>query len=181
MKLFAGVLALVMAVPGLANAAGNVSGTYALQLSETCQSIENEIFKPSTQIQTIDEGNFTRTIGFMTLTPTKAGGLTGTVSANFTQAKGTLTILGLPGPPASPHVPDVQIGSTTKTGTYSVTVPAGATAGAFKIKFGSDAQNGFTAYFSQLVGGAYTHVDFINTESNNETAASCAQSGTLQR
>ena len=67
--------------------------------------------------------------------------------------------------------------STTKTGTYSVTVPAGATAGTFK----GDTLNTFTAYFSQLSAGAYLHADILNAESNNETAPSCAQSGTLQR
>jgi hypothetical protein len=182
MKLFAGLAALVLAVPGLAHAAGNVSGTYALRLDEICQSVENEIFKPSTQIQTIDEGNFTRTIGLITFTPTTAGGTSGTVSANFTQGKGTLTILGLPGPPPQPHVPDVQMGSTTKTGTYSVTIPAGTKPGTFKITFKGDTLNTFTAYFSQLSGAAYAHVDFLNTESNDDgEAPSCVQSGTLQK
>jgi len=181
MKLFAGLAALVLAVPGLAHAA-NVSGTYAIHLDEVCQSIENEIFKPSTQIQTIDEGHISRTIGLMTFTPTTAGGTSGAVSASFTQAKGTLTILGLPGPPASPHVPDVQMGSTTRTGTYSLTVPTGTKPGTFKVTFKGDTVTTFTAYFSQLNGATYSHVDFINAEGNMEgEAPSCVQSGTLQK
>jgi len=182
MKLFAGLAAVALAVPGLAHAAGNLSGTYALHLDEICQSIENELFNPKTQIQTIDEGQFTRTIGLITFTPAKAGGLTGTVSANFTQAKGTLTILGLPGPPASPHVPDVQMGNAARTGTYAITVPAGATPGTFKITFKGDTLNSFTAYFSQLAAGAYGHVDFMTIEGNMDgEAPSCVQSGSLQK
>ena len=108
--------------------------------------------------------------------------MSGAVSANFTQAKGTLTILGLPGPPASPHVPDVQIGATTRTGTYSITVPAAAAPGTFKITFKGDTLNSFTAYFSQLSGAAFNHVDFMNIEGNKDgEAPSCVQSGTLQR
>jgi hypothetical protein len=182
MKLFAGLTAMVLAIPGLAHAAGNISGTYAIQLNETCQSIENEVFKPSTQIQTIDEGLVTRTIGLMTFKPTTAGGSSGAVSTSFTQAKGTLTILGLPGPPASPHVPDVHMGTTTKTGTYSMTVQTGTTPGSFIVTFKSDPANNFTVYFSQLSGGVYNHLDFIGIEGNMDgEAPSCVQSGTLQR
>src|SRR4051812_7116205 len=182
MKLIAGLAAMALAVPGLAHAAGNITGTYALRLDEICQSIENELFKPSTQIQTIDQGNFTRTIGLMTFTPTTAGGKSGKVSASFTQGKGTLTILGLPGPPASPHVPDAHMGTTTKAGTYSMTVQTSTTPGSFKVTFKSDPANNFTVYFSQLSGGVYNHLDFIGIEGNMDgEAPSCVQSGTLQR
>jgi hypothetical protein len=55
MKLLTGLIALTVAVPGLAHAA-TITGTYALRYTTLCQSIENEVFKPSTQIQTINEG-----------------------------------------------------------------------------------------------------------------------------
>ena len=145
MKLFASVLAAMLAIPGLANAAGTITGTYTVRLTEICQSIENELFKPATQVQTIDEGNFTQSIGLMTFTPAKAGALSGTVSARFTQAKGTLTILGLPGPPASPHVPDVHMGNATKTGTYSITLPTASAPGSFKVTIGNDTPNNIVA------------------------------------
>jgi len=184
MKFFAGVLAVAVAVPGLAHAGNNISGTYSVHLTEVCQSIENEIFKPSTQIQTIDEGKITQTIGLITFTPTKAGGLSGAVSASFTQANGTLTILGLPGgtgQPGQPAKPDMQIGSATQSGTYSMTAGVGNAPGTLKITFKGDNLNNFTAYMSQPAGGIYGHVDFIDIESNNETAPTCANSGTLVR
>jgi hypothetical protein len=180
MKFFAGLIALTLAVPGLAHAAGNLSGTYSLRLTEVCQSIDNELFKPSTVINTIDPGTAQQTIGLITLTPSKAGALFGTVAATFTQANGTLTVLGLPGPPKSPAVPNVQIGTKSVTGTYSMTVAAGLAPSSFKITFKGDTLNSFTAYFSQLSGSTYLHAEILNIESNNETAPSCSQAGTLQ-
>jgi hypothetical protein len=182
MKFFVGALAVAMAFPGLAQAA-NLSGTYAIHLTEVCQSIEKEVFNP-TQIQTIDEGKIVQTVGLITLTPTKAGGLSGTVAANFTRAKGTLTILGLPGgagQPGQPAVADMSLNTGSRTGTYSMTAGAGNTAGTFKLLFTGNTLNAFTAYFSQSNGATYSHVDFINSESNSGSAPSCANSGSLQR
>jgi hypothetical protein len=182
MKFFVGALAMLMAVPGLAQAA-NLSGTYAIHLTEVCQSIEKELFNP-TQIQTIDEGKVSQTIGFITFKPTAAGGLSGTVSASVTQAKGTLAILGLPGgtgQPGRPAVADMKLGTAALTGTYSITVAAGTAPSTFNITFKGDTVNSFASYFSQLSGATYSHMDFIGTPSNGSSdAPSCANSGSLQ-
>jgi hypothetical protein len=177
-KLVAGALAVLIAVPGLALAA-NVSGTYSIHLTGICQSIENEVFKPSTVINTIDNGKIQQTTGFITFTPTKAGGLSGTVSANFTQGKGSLTILGLPGPPSSPAVPNMQIGSASQTGTYTMGTVNGLTGSAFTITFKGQKVETFTAYFSKLTGSIYDHVDFIGLDGNSGEGPSCTNQGTL--
>src|ERR1700743_1021265 len=91
---------LATVIPGVAHAAGNLKHTYSIVLTQLCQSIDNELFKPSTVINTINQGKLSQSIGFITLTPTKAGGLTGKIAVHFTQSQGSLTILGLPGPPA---------------------------------------------------------------------------------
>lgn len=188
MKLFAGLFALTVAVPGLAQAASNLSGTYNIRLTEVCQSIENEVFNKSggvttTVINTIDEGKISQTVGVITFTPTTAGGLTGKVSATFTQTKGTLAILGLPGnppsQPASPHVPDMKLQTKSQTGTYSLTLPGTAPA-TITINFGKGSVSTFTAYLSKLSGGAYTHADFIDTESNASATASCSNAGSME-
>jgi hypothetical protein len=183
MKLVAGLTALTLAVPGLAHAA-NISGAYSIKLTTLCQSIENELFKPSTQIQTIDEGKIQQAVGVITFTPSKAGGLTGKVSATFTQTKGTLAILGLPGgagQPATPHVPDMQIQTGNQTGTYSLTLPSGSAPAVISITFSGDTANVFTAYLSKLSGTAYTHADFIGIEGNNGSKPNCSNSGSIER
>lgn len=182
MKFFVGALAMLMAVPGLAQAA-NLSGTYAIHLTEVCQSIEKEVFNP-TQIQTIDEGKVSQIIGLFTFKPTAVGGLSGTVSASVTQAKGTLTILGLPGgngQPGQPAVADMKLGNEALTGTYSITVAAGTAPSTFNITFNGETIS-FTSYFSQLSGGIYSHMDFIGTDHKitSSQAPSCAHSGSLQ-
>src|SRR5262245_53407568 len=100
MKLVAGLAALAFAVPGLAHAAGTIKGTYSVHYTTLCQSIENEVFTKTaggaqqTRIDTIDEGELDQSIGFITFTPSSAGATSGKVSANLTQAKGSLAILG---------------------------------------------------------------------------------------
>src|SRR5256885_1440149 len=166
MKLFAGLAALAAAAPGLAHAAPTISGTYALRYTTLCQSIENEVFTKTasgaqqTTINTIDEGKLQQSIGFVTFTPSSAGASAGTVTGHLTEAKGRLAILGLPGPPALPAVPDMQINSGVQTGTYSVTFATPPNPSALKITFKGDTLQTFTAYLSKLAGGVYGHVDF---------------------
>jgi hypothetical protein len=183
MKLVTGLIALTLAVPGLAHAA-NLSGTYSIKLTTLCQSIENELFKPSTQIQTINEGKISQAIGVITFTPSKAGGLTGNVSATFTETKGTLAILGLPGgtgQPATPHVPDMQIVTGNQTGTYSLTLPSGSAPAVISITFSGETGDVFTAYLSKLSGTAYTHVDFIGIDGDKGSKPSCSNAGSIER
>jgi hypothetical protein len=187
MKFLAGLTALTLAAPGLAHAA-NIGGTYGIKFTTLCQSIENEVFNKNsngsttTIIETIDEGKISQTIGTITFTPTKAGGLSGNVSATFTQTKGTLTILGLPGnppsQPASPHVPDMKVQTKSQTGTYSLTLNGTAPA-TLSLNFGKGSVSTFTAYLSKLSGGAYTHADFIGIDGNTGEAPSCSNSGSL--
>jgi hypothetical protein len=188
MKLLTGLIALTVAVPGLAHAASNISGAYTIKLTEVCQSIENEVFNKNgttttTVINTIDEGKISQTVGVITFTPTTAGGLTGKVSATFTQTKGTLAILGLPGnppsQPATPHVPDMQLQTKGQTGTYSLTLPGTAPA-TITINFGKGSVSTFTAYLSKLSGGAYTHAEFIDRESDGSAAPSCSNAGSIE-
>jgi hypothetical protein len=179
MKLFAGLAVVMLAVPGVAQAAGNINGSYSIKYTTLCQSIENELFKPSTQIQTIQEGKISQTVGVITFTPTTPGGLSGKVSAVFTQTQGTLAILGLPGPPASPHVPDMQIGTGTPSGTYSVTPASGAKPATIKINLGTGSGSTFTAYLSKLKGAVYTHADFIGIDGDTSSAPSCSNAGSI--
>ncbi len=182
MKTAFALAVLAIAVPGMAQAA-NISGTYSIKYTTLCQSIENEVFQPSTQIMTINEGKISQTVGTITFTPTTAGGLSGTVSAIFTQTQGTLAILGLPGnppsQPASPHVPDMKIGNGTPSGTYSLTLPSGATPAKITINFGKGSGGTFTSYLSKLSGGVYTHADFISIDGNTGAAPSCSNSGSI--
>lgn len=176
MKFTAWLAALALAVPGLAHAA-NISGTYALRYTGFCQSIENEVFKPSTQIQTIDEGKFLQSIGFIKFTPSTAGALTGTVSANLTQAKGTLTILGLPGPPVQPATPDMKIATKSQSGTYTLTLATPPNPSKLVITFTGQGTETFTAYLSKLANGVYGHADFIVIEANTGATPSCSNTG----
>jgi hypothetical protein len=187
MKLLTGLIALTFAVPGLAHAANNISGTYNIKFTTLCQSIENELFNKSgttttTVINTIDEGKISQTVGVITFTPTKAGGLTGTVSATFTQSNGTLAILGLPGgvgQPSSPHVPDMTLKTQSQAGTYSLALPGTAPA-KITINFGKGGASAFTAYLSKLTSGIYTRADIIAIEASTGTAPSCTMSGTIE-
>jgi hypothetical protein len=168
-----------IAVPGLAQAA-NISGTYALRYTTLCQSIEKEIFSPSTQIQTIDEGKLMQTIGFITFKPSTAGGLTGTVSAQLTQAKGSLAILGLPGgvgQPGQPAVPDMTIGSAPQSGTYSLALATPPSASTLKVSFNGESQQVFTVYPSKLANGTYGRVDFVDLDGNVANKQNCINSG----
>jgi hypothetical protein len=178
---FAGLLALILAAPGLAHAA-NITGTYAARYTTFCQSIENEVFNKSgttqtTVINTIDEGKLVQAIGFMKFTPSTVGGLTGTVSANMTQAKGTLTILGLPGPPAQPAAPDMKIGTAPQSGRYALTLATPPNPSKLMITFTGQAAETFTAYLSKLANGVYGHVDFVAIDGNTGSAPSCSNVG----
>jgi hypothetical protein len=187
MKLFTGLIALTLAVPGLAHAASNISGAYNIKFITLCQSIENEAFNKNgttttTVIETIDEGKISQTVGVITFTPSTAGGLTGKVSATFTQSNGTLAILGLPGgvgQPSSPHVPDMTIKTQSQAGTYSLALPGTAPA-KITLNFGKGGVNAFTAYLSKLSSGVYTRADFIDIAANTGTAPSCTTSGTIE-
>jgi hypothetical protein len=179
MKRFAGLVALTLAVPGFAHAA-NISGAYSIKFTTLCQSIENEVFKPSTQIQTIQEGKIGQTVGVITFTPTKAGGTSGKISASFTQTNGTLAILGLPGPPASPDKPDMTIKSAAQTGTYTLAPPSGTAPGKLTLTFTGQSPEIFTIYLSNLTGAVYARGDFIGTDGNKGALPSCSNSGTIE-
>jgi hypothetical protein len=179
MKLFAGLAALALAVPGLAHAA-TIKGTYSVRYTTLCQSLENEVFTESgtsqqTTINTIDEGRLQQSIGFITFTPTGANA--GNVTAHLTQAKGSLAILGLPGPPAQPAVPDMKIGNGTQTGTYTLTLGTGSNPSTLKIAFKGSPTEVFSAYLSKLSGAVYGHVDFEDLGSPIAGKNHCINSG----
>ena len=186
MKLFVGLAALALTVPGLAHATATITGTYALSFTTLCQSIENEVFTKSgtgqqTTINTIDEGKLQQSIGFLTFTPSSAGASAGTVTGHLTEAKGSLAILGLPGgtgQPGQPDTPDMQIQSGTQTGTYSVTFATPPSPSTLKITFKGDSLQTFTAYPSKLAGGVYGHVDFISIDKPISGKNHCVNSGT---
>jgi hypothetical protein len=185
MKLLTGLFALTLAVPGLAHAAPTISGTYALHFTTLCQSIENEVFEKSgtsqqTVINTIDEGKLQQTVGVITFTPSKAGASAGTVTAHLTQAGGSLAILGLPGPPSQPAVPDMQIGSGTQTGTYSVTLATPPSPSTLKITFKGSSLETFTTYPSKLSGGVYGRVDFVDLDSSIGGKPHCINTGSAE-
>jgi hypothetical protein len=165
----------------LAHAGATITGTYALRYTTLCQSIDKEVFSPSTQIQTIDDGKLVQTIGFITFKPTTAGGSSGTVSTQLTTANGSLTILGLPGPPVSPAVPDMKIGTATQSGTYSLTLATPPAASTLTITFNGGKQEVFTAYPSKLASGVYGHVDFVGLDGNVANKPNCINSGTADR
>ena len=172
------MLALLTAVPGIAHAA-NLNGTYSVVLTQLCQSIDNEVFKPSTVINTINDGKLSQSVGFVTMTPSTVGGLTGKISARLTQSQGSLTILGLPGPPVSPPNPDMVIQNATQTGTFSLTLGSGLAPSTLSLTFSGDKLRTYKAYFSQLSGGVYKHGTFINLSGNNGGAPTCTNQGTL--
>lgn len=180
MKFLAGLAALTLVAPGLAHAA-TITGTYALRYMTLCQSIENEVFSTSTQIQTINEGKILQTIGFMTFKPSPAGGLSGTVSAQLTQAKGSLAILGLPGPPAQPAVPDMKIGSAAQSGTYTLTLATPPSPSKLTISFTGEKTGTFFAYPSKLASGIYGHVDFVDLDGSVANKPNCINSGSAER
>jgi len=182
MRFAAGLAALVFAVPGLVHAA-NINGTYSLRYTTLCQSIENEVFtkqsngSQQTTINTIDEGKLQQTIGFIAFKPSSAGATSGTITATLTQAKGSLAILGLPGPPAQPDTPDVQIGTAQQSGTYSLTLKTPPNPSTLTISFTGEKQEVFTAYPSKLASGIYGHIDFENTEKPINGVNHCINTG----
>jgi hypothetical protein len=182
MKLFAGLAVLGLALPGLAHAA-NISGTYVVRYTTLCQSIENEVFSPSTNINTIDEGRLQQTIGFITFTPSGAGGTSGNVQATLTQAKGSLAILGLPGSPSQPGqpaAPDMQIGTKPQSGTYVLTLATPPSPSTLKISFTGETVEVFTAYPSKLASGIYGRVDFEDLDGPISKVNHCINSGSAE-
>jgi hypothetical protein len=187
MKRVAGLFALAFAVPGLAHAAGTLKGTYAVHYTTLCQSLENEVFKKTgtsqqTEIDTIDEGTLQQSIGFITFTPSTAGANLGKISAQLTQAKGSLAILGLPGgtgQPAQPAVPDMKIQSGPQTGTYTLTLGTGSNPAILKITFTKQTPENFTAYLSKLTAAVYGHADFEDTDVPIGGKDHCINSGTI--
>ena len=186
MKRIAGLAAMALSVPGLAHAAGALKGTYALHYTTLCQSIENEVFTKTsggaqqTNINTIDEGTLQQSIGFITFTPSTAGASSGKVSAQLTQAKGSLAILGLPGGPGEPAqaaVPDMSIKTGTQTGTYALTLGTGSNPATLKITFTGDKLETFTAYLSKLNGAVYGHADFQSIDNLIGGKPHCINSG----
>jgi hypothetical protein len=170
MKSVAALAALALAISGLAHAAGTIKGTYAVRYTTLCQSIENEVFTKTasgaqqTTINTIDEGELDQSIGFITFTPSSAGASSGTVSANLSQAKGSLAILGMPGPPISPAVPDMKVKTGTQTGTYTLNLATAPNPSTLKITFTGQTTAVFTAYLSKLASLVYGHLDFQNID-----------------
>jgi hypothetical protein len=186
MKRLAGLLALILAAPGLAHAA-TIAGNYSIRFTTFCQSIENEVFNISggsqtTVINTIDEGKLVQSIGFIKFTPFTTGAPTGTVLANMTHAKGTLTILGLPGSPAQPGqpaVPDMTITTAPQSGTYTLTLATPTSPSKLVITFtGGKGAETFTAYLSKLnPTGVYGHVDFVSIDGNVGGKPNCSNLG----
>jgi hypothetical protein len=184
MKWTAGLLALGIAGAGVTDArATNLSGAYSIKFTTLCQSIENEVFGKSTQIQTIDEGKISQTVGTITFTPKVAGGSSGKVTAVFTQSTGSLAILGLPGPPASPAVPDMKISTATQNGTYTLLPFVGAPTTTYSLSVTFSGKNGgtdvFTVYPSLAKSGVFTHADFINIDSNAGAKPTCSNAGAI--
>jgi hypothetical protein len=177
MKPLVGLAALAIAVPGLAHAA-TLSGKYSVRYTTLCQSIENEVFSPSTQIQTIDPGKILHTMGFITFIPSTPGRLSGKLSAQLTQAKGSLTILGTP---TQPPAPDVMIGNGTTGGSFTL-IPATPSAPAMlQFAFTKSKPRTLTIYLSKLAGGVYGHIDFVDLEGNVAGKPNCITFGTADR
>lgn len=184
MKSAVALAALALALPGLAHAA-NINGTYAVRYTTLCQSIENEVFTKTasgaqqTTINTIDQGRLQQTIGLITFKPSAAGGTSGTVTATLTQAKGSLAILGMPGPPVTPAAPDMKIGTASQSGTYTLTLATPPNPSTLQIAFTGEKSETFTAYPSKLVSGVYGHVDFENLDGPINGANHCINTGTV--
>ena len=176
---------LILAVALLAAAsvkADTISGGYSIIFTTICQSIEKETFGKTTVVSTIQEGKISQTVGTITFKPSTAGASSGKVSAQFTQSKGTLAILGLPGPPATPAVPDMAISTGTQSGTYSLFPLVGGLP-VFSLSITFTGKNGgtdtFTAYPSQSKNGVYDHVVFIGIDGETGQSPSCTNSGTI--
>lgn len=167
MRVAVGLAVLAAAIPGLAHAAV-VSGTYIIRYTTLCQSIENEVFQPNTNVNTIDEGKIQQSIGFITFNPSSPGGASGTLTASLTQGKGSLAILGLPGPPVQPAVPDMKISTGATTGTYALTLQTAPKPSTLKITFTGQPAENFTAYLSKptatATGSVAGHLDFIDLD-----------------
>ncbi len=189
---FGALLPLLLAIPGAAQAAtGTLSGIYTVKVTSLCQSIEKEAFTTAgvgttdqdqqTQIQTIDQGKISQTYGFIQFTPSKAGALAGTLTIAGTQAAGSLTVLGLPGPPATPAGPDMQMRQGTFPASYSMTVGTGLNPSSFVITLPGAAPRTYTAFPTQLKAGVYDHMDFITltTSGSNGSTPSCVDTGTI--
>jgi hypothetical protein len=177
MKTLAGLAALAVAVPTLAHAA-TLSGKYSARYTTLCQSIEQEVLSPSTQIQTVDRGKILHAIGFITFMPSAPGGLSGKISAQLSLAKGSLAILGTPTQPAAP---DMKINSGTTGGTFALT-PATATAPAtLKFAYTGGKPSILTIYLSEPVGGVYRHADFIDLEGAVGGKPNCTTFGSADR
>jgi hypothetical protein len=177
---------LVLGIAGVATTganASNLSGAYSIKFTTLCQSVEREVFGKSTQIQTIDEGQISQSVGVITFTPTTPGALSGKISAVLTQSKGTLAILGLPGPPSSPAVPDMKISTGTQTGVYTLTPSVGGAATTYALSITFAGKNGgtdvFTTYPSLAKSGVFSHADFVNIDGNAGAKPSCSNAGTI--
>jgi hypothetical protein len=182
LKYLAGLAASVAMIAGTAHAATTFSGAYSIRYTTLCQSIENELFKPSTHIDTIDLGKISQTVGVITFTPSTAGALTGTVSASATQSNGSLTILGLPGPPPSPAVPDMVLRtSKNQSGTFNFKVVLGGGPSTLTIKFGDQTPEVFSIYASKPKNGAFTHADFVGLDGDAGKPPNCSNSGSIDQ
>jgi hypothetical protein len=182
LKYLAGFAVSAAMMGGTADAATTFSGSYSIRYTTLCQSIENEVFKPSTQINTISLGKISQTVGLITFTPSAAGATSGTVSATATQSKGSLTILGLPGPPATPAVPDMVLRTAkNQTGTFSFKAGAAGTASSLTIKFTGETPEVFSTFASKPKSGIFTHADFVTIDGNTGEAPNCSNSGSLDQ
>jgi hypothetical protein len=182
LKYLAGLAVFAAAIGGTAQAATNLNGTYSIRYTTLCQSIENEVFKPSTQIITLSLGKISQTVGFMTFTPSAAGALSGTVLATATASKGSLTILGLPGPPAQPAVPDMALKSAKpQAGSYTLKVGAATAPSTLSITFSGQPSEVFTAYVSKPKNGVFTHADFIGIDGDAGKPPSCSNAGSIDQ
>ena len=177
MRTLAGLAALAVAIPALAHAA-TLSGKYAIHYTKLCQSIESEVFSPSTRIQTIDPGRILHTTGFITFMPSTAGGLSGNLSAQLSQSKGSLAILGTPTLPA---VPDMEIASATTGGTFALTLATPTAPATLKFAYTGGKQSTLIVYLSKLAGGIYRHADFVDLEGNVGGRPNCTTFGSADQ
>jgi len=99
------------------------------------------------------------------------------VKATLTQAKGSLAILGMPGPPVSPAVPDMKIGTAPQSGTYSLTLMTPPAASALQVAFTGEKVENFTAYPSKLTNGVYGHIDFEDLDNPISGKNHCINTG----
>jgi hypothetical protein len=182
LKHLAGLTLSAVAICGTAHAANTFSGTYSVRYTTLCQSIENEVFKPITQVNTISLGKISQTVGVITFTPSAAGALSGAVSINATQSNGSLTILGLPGPPVTPAAPDMVV-STGKpqAGSFSFKPMLGGGPSTLTIMLAGETPEVFLAYVSKPKNGAFTHADFIAIDGAPGKPPSCSNSGSIDQ